>query len=1239
NQIIALLSNPIQFQYHYNKVTGTHSLKLQGLWASFYPCSLDMSQPLFEKLRNPNEEIVIEELIRLLKEMQLSITLPVPTHPMEHGFRYCYMLAWVARAYEYTGHVWAEILKRPEILCYNPDQNQKPLDEFMNLCDAAQTFTRVFGLKAYLLPGEVGVDLGSYTSVSASMSKKRVAWVRAIDFFNDFSYNHIPTNCWCAIHQTWAYDTPHFILFNSKQTFADYLIQKIRENRICFKEFYDGLGGQMNRVTEAVAVFCKNDFQLLKLARIQHNQKDIEAFLTCHGAKSGAEYLQSIELSRPSVEDIGFNGAYFDVTQAMYQSLISSNRPMWLNINIIPNEIAQEWVRDEIILGEGTPNEDVIKWAELPLGEQHAFDSQSSQVIARLTSEFCPMSTLLHSVSVLPDDQGEIQLEIGRGVIQLPKVEQRIVDEDERTGAQEIYDTKIEDKLWQIRQTGRVFGLTSRAISELRTQIKEARFGKVPAYSCVHLLQNLLFSDPDTIVGEYIAKPSIRARNERLNSSSLKLLSVFLFLCRSILNLTDDMFDLTRQNQIPLISKILIGGAIDDPFVRCLKKTYPNIKIMGFGLDAISPNIRMSVEGSSFKNMSCGILISDIDQAMYDTFDEMVNSTCEHVIAFVSWASMGAIKINHPSAYLFNTIQDRLDQMDQRVYIFPFQVTYQNIFTPECFLMFHSTNRFHNGEVKNYFSSQDNIFEMKAKWLSASNKNYQLPFANNFNRVLTKRQLSVESVAPCGYFSITVPFMLAPTAVEYLLEVCNQVTSWKVERGTDVVNLFGRISKDRMALTQRTERSIQLFDSKSYKWTAKSFGTTSKKQNFSAMISMPWYTVIAEAARLMMVDITEKIFDEGITKYCAIGSRNLTESYALRKYPVRCFDEYYANGQRVKEVYDIDYCQRAYRYGREPIIDREGIMANFCLMSSLKPDSTVADSEAGDQCNKISSMVNAMKAQNFLQSCFMCSLYLNSLPEELDYGSENLPLGLKFVAPDRITFGDYLPISSITLDQLAEVLGDDCSYVRYAMVSFDWVLKACNLHGWVPSVAGASGLTLSEKLVVLIFVSPYFDVSDDASRANLVKPLPREVLRVGNGASASSNQAGPSSTQGTNAQATRRSDDKPAFQSWVDQSSEPREYTRKMAFPSHPPIAADSKISVPQRLKLSMDENFDRGISVAGPSHQLEHMSLDSARVESIIHPRVRRSVSRTHSESSETSNPDLHPSLILRSSHRLSDQ
>nr|WIL96139.1 P4 protein [Carrot reovirus 1] len=1083
NQLATLLSNPITYAYKFNRVTGAHSLKLSGVWSGFYPSALDLNSELFSTLKESTEEIKDEELSRLLKELQLSISLPVDVSIASNypGTKYCYMLAWMARAYQYSGKVWGEFRKNPSNFHYDMNYGINPLDRYMQLCDENNSYSDTFGLRSYMLPGEKSPDLATYTSISDSFHKKSVAWIRRLDFERNFCSTHIIPDTLCAIHQTWTYDTPHFVFFHSRVGLADYLIAKIKENRACFQEYYDGLGGQIDRVSEAVATFMESDPKIIELTLIQNDQSLTEEFISSNGHKTGKEFLMTPSQIDPMIWIRKAKSCrMISITRQMGSTLIASQRPFWPHTSSAREENLEDHLGMLNNIGEGTAVEDAVKWSELPLGDEitEACDLSSVSVI----------SSLLHSVSVIPDDRSIIHLEIGRGIVQQPSLEARQVSEEEREIALQIFSAELSDELWQIRQTGRITGLTGQAVRGLREKLKKGELSRVEVFSVLHLLQNLLFNDCDQIVSEYVAKPSLRARIERINNSSLKLLSVFVFFCRAILRLGDS-YDLSAQTQVLNISKIVIAGTIDDPFAKCLRRTYPNIKIVGFGADAVAPNIRMSIEGSGFKNMSCSLLFSDVDQSQYKNFDEMVEATCEYVIAFVSWAAAGAIKINNPSAYLFNAIQERLDAMNQRVFIFPFQVSYQNVFSPECFLMFHATNSFRNGLDRKYYAWNDNIFQSKARWLALARRDFKQAGSMCLNRLLTKRQLSIDHAPSCGYFSLVVPLQNAKIYLSLLLEVCNEVTTWKTKPGEDMVNMYGRISKPRLALTQRVYPSINM-RSTGARFVSKSFGATSKRLVFSSMISVPWFTVIAEAARLMMVHITEEIFNQRIDKFCAIGSRNLTESYSLRKYDVRCFDEYYANGPEIRDIYGINYVQRVYQYGEEEIIDNEGIMANFVLMSSLQPDNSVDNAEARDQYDKIRNMVRALRYRNTIDTCFMCSLYLNALTDEMDRGSEFLPLGIKFSAPDRMTFGDYLPVSTITLNQLAEVLREECDYVRYAMLSYDWVLKACNIHGWVPSVAGAPGLALSEKIIVLLFISPMF-VEHPNENFYETSPLPR----------------------------------------------------------------------------------------------------------------------------------------------------
>lgn len=54
--------------------------------------------------------------------------------------------------------------------------------------------------------------------------------------------------------------------------------------------------------------------------------------------------------------------------------------------------------------------------------------------------------------------------------------------------------------------------------------------------------------------------------------------------------------------------------------------------------------------------MSCDILLSKIDQTFYTSYLDMEEATISHVLSFLSWSPVVAMKLNYPYQHLLNAI-------------------------------------------------------------------------------------------------------------------------------------------------------------------------------------------------------------------------------------------------------------------------------------------------------------------------------------------------------------------------------------------------------------------------------------------------------------------------------------------------------------------------------------------------------------------------------------------------------
>lgn len=1073
--IIQQLQQPIKYFHRFDPLAKVHTFRFQGFFSGFIPRSEDFDSQLFVALRG-TEPIEDKDLQSLIGNFQTTITLPVPSSEdtyLKHTLKYNVMLAWIGRANYFLQEPWASCSRQPLNLCYY--DTEKGLDRFFTVLKETDTLQNFFGCPCYILPSVSSIDLVPIIH-TRSMKFNDIIWFERHEFETKFNADLIQPGEYLPFHVCWTYDTPHCIWFKNRKDVVRYLISKAKENVHVARQFYESTPGPINRPSEAVAMHSTDAEleDLISLASdIELSSKIFQQVTLINETTFWRTFVKESNLKRRLSENVV-------LSEKELQILRDSGRPFWDKIELMTNQERENQISASTsVLGTEKPAFGTISWIELPLGEEFGISYDRLQATTLSSSEY-----LLEPTT---QDQSNIEDHLGKGVCFIPNTNVLPLTHatTDLQRAQSVFDAIKTNCVWCVSQNSRYLEKVSQSLSNLRQGLLSQSKGPVPLYSNLYMLQNLLFNENPTRGLSNIAAPSSDAKQVKINNSSIKLLSVFKYLLDGAYNLEDFNIEVDRfENEaIPKVKKILVVGTINDPFVECLRRAYPTISVKGFGADAQGKNLRACIEGVGGKNMSCDILISDVDQTYYDTYVQMEDSTVSQILSFLSWSPVAAVKLNYPTQRLFNAISAAVKNAfpNQEYQGYPVSVSAQNPFSTECFFFLYPNYYVSSHAELFIYIMDETLFTFKSVQINRSKVSMSTQ-PSCIGTVIDKTGLSLydpadSCVRACpqpqnrlsggSYFALTTHINRAQYILPILLESCDVVETWKVSVSSELVHFLGTVSNFRLSITKRSNSHYYL-NLQSRGFGVNSYGVRNSPPRMAVLRVVPWYTIVSESSRAMLMRICER--DSTMQRVFSIGSRNLTDMFVLRNYEdVTCYDEYRSGGPEIFRKYNFHVEEKYFDWEHATLKENLFILANFVIMAPERGRNAVSKEH---QIDIISKMSGNMSTCQFNHVSFGFSYYLSYYAHLFPKASVS-PEGLRCSSdPPSVSFGDYEPVACLGPEDIDNVVANFPNLsVKYYTPSFSTLFLTCATHGWVPNAASAPAITLFRHLVQLCVIT------------------------------------------------------------------------------------------------------------------------------------------------------------------------
>nr|AEC32892.1 structural protein [Rice ragged stunt virus] len=1075
SEVSAVLDAPINYSYRYNELRRTHSLKLFGVWSGYIPSHADKHLMIFQLLQQ-EKELTGDEIRLALRQMQGSIKLPINDKLLDSLDRYSLIFAWIAYAGCLDSAFWQQVCADPKCLVYNPDDNLK-FSLMFSLARQYSATTRICSADGLRIPSQISPDLGQLAfDLVFNSSVRQTVWFHANDF-PAFDFYTKDVGTMVTFHVNFLYNMTHCVPFKTKQSCAEYLIQKAHEAWSVYCGVLNDTIRHRLRLVEGVGIVTL-DVDLQILAAVGWY---LPLLVYTIRSVSGSDISEWLNVARRGVQDLNcssmINGeGYVGVPEQFWTIHATSKARMWPRVKKYTCDLTDLYNGDlsSTVLGEGASETGTVKWFDVPLGPK----VENFRVVGTRIGALSRANVIYNYED--PSDNCDLARAIGSFVPSLPTSGTRDTNSD-LEDAKKMFDYRVSQNVYSICQKGKISSLVSRSIKNLRASLMNGEL-RVCKGSRLWALRAMLFSDKLRYKSDgQVIDPYESDRGKiivRLNNSSLKMLSAFVTLIELAMAQSSGVEDnmLNGRGLSPLqvrsdreVSRVVIAGAINEPLVGCLRRMYPKLSVIGFGMDAVGENERLTVEGASQRNLACDMLISDIDQTFYSDFTKMCNVTVKHALAFSSWSDYVLMKVNYPSSHLLNEIKQALLSRGFSRIVLPVVMCGQNSFTSEVFVYIGRAGVGGHVDFKNNWFTKNDILMRRYRHMKAPLITIPQVVHSVVSKCVTKHDTELFA-NPGSIVALTVEYASAREVVSLISEVCSPVWTWRTGAGANkFVNIVGMPSKARAALTRRTDEHYYL---KAFERNivGTSFGMYKGIPRIDALNCVSWVTIFGAAMReclYWIVDTLKVQYNEVIS----IGARNMTDIEFIKpSVKLTCYDEYYANPQDLATHYNVNYENKYFNWLSPTLVNDSVYVANFVIMA---PTEGSESPSATEQLDRIDSVAGAMAKSSITRMTFVGNLYDSRFLADIALSSLP-PEGLK-VNDTRTTvqIGKYPPCAAVKPSAFLERMKKYKGVLSYHVypLGYDRVLKTCADNLWIPDVAGSPMLAFCQGLSYAFYIT------------------------------------------------------------------------------------------------------------------------------------------------------------------------
>nr|QJB76099.1 VP4 protein [Hubei lepidoptera virus 3] len=992
------------YTYNYNYETNEHSLYFRGLWGMFMPNDMDKQHALFSlkdesEWKKIDDEVLNREINRFIE------TVSLPVEPTSTEDKYNWMLATAVRSKNYSGNDGRIILDSPSMLNYTEENN---------------AFERIFSVLEdnYI---DIKTPPANWFAIEEENIKIRI-WNPKFDR-PEMLIPEAQRNIRSCMHIDFHLKTPHTFIYPDNTSQLRHIATNIVKDWKQEKKLRDGGAEVVERICERLYVLS-GSIEAKKLEALGNVYPMYNEDITIKKENEVTVLLAMFEeifhdeRSKFNVilKKVFNDDRYIYFPTELYDAYNRlQTKPFFKRILSLPSVLTEDWSSYKI----KTEGNNYVNWSLRSHGDDEVTET-------RINGTKISMST----VKVREIGRSKMRVkDVYRFKHDRPMVTNRLTEVETemlKTQATTRYNIHTSRASIHFNAVARARFFFSEAIENEIEFLKEQNKNVVARLARVEHL--FLFcgsnrrykyidnNEDDDVTSDntsiIIAEEDL-AKNERAyNNSTPKLLAMYYYLINSVI-IGGTEIERILMNEGETLCFL---GAISEPAREVLSELHKagdrNVKIMGFGDEAVAPNVRTTVPINNLKNISATYAISDINQNEQQLdFEQMVNLTMAILKQCVRIALNGAIKLNHPSLYLVNEMSKYLyDNVSKRVYTSIVKVASQNPFTNEAFFVYKIVEL---EKEERYYGIRDTLIVRNYESNVSETQRAYTPGVLNLVNTTELDSLYVDLVS----MQVEKDELLKTIGV--MSKCMSEVSSYKLREDKEVYALYGRMSGERILLDQRGERSYTNLANVRRAIPSGMGKNDGKTVEMSRYVQMEWTLLHKQACYYRARDV---LLERGLytdkVKVISVGGRNLTD---IRMVPINCeyviFDP---NGEGIEMGHkDIDIQLRTFDIKSEGSYENNN-MYLFMFVIMNEPDGTSTTKD--EQMEKIRTMAKVVRNKKNVTCVFNAYTELT-----LDaFEKSNLTDGVKLSREEkRMTFGDHKPAFVLDNDEILNVATEE----------------------------------------------------------------------------------------------------------------------------------------------------------------------------------------------------------------------
>nr|AJC97791.1 structural protein [Thaumetopoea pityocampa cypovirus 5] len=1002
------------YSYYYDVERNEHSLSMHGLWGMFILSDRDKQDDLFKMTAEVDwEPLDQKKLDRNINKFIETVNLPARPTNLED--KYNWMLATSLRAKNYTGNDGRAVVINPELLNYTEESNA-----FANIFSAIED-------------DYIDIPMPSNNWFTQSDDKIIVrVWSPKFDR-PEALIPQAQKHRRSCMHIDFHLKTPHTFVYPDDSSQLRHVAANIIKDWRQEKKLRDGGAEIVERICERLVILSGSE-EVRRISAIGNlypmynedisirRENQVTTLLAMFNEIYKNKYNDLSVMLDKVVNDERYIYLPHELFEA-YKRLV--NKPFFKRILGLPASMTKDWVSQKIKT-EGNVH---VNWSLRPYGSYDVLEGVTSG--SKISTSVVKVNNIGRSSLRLRD--------VYRFKHDRPVIEVRITEDEWRVlkqVAKTRYEATSSRASIHFNAIARASFFFEEAVRNEIRFLKEqnknvtarmARLEHMFLFASTNRKYKYIddideFETGEGIMPMIIVDEELEMQRRMFNNSTPKLLSLYYYLINSVIIGGSEIERILMEDG----ESLCFLGAISEPAREIINELHKasdrNVRIIGYGDEAVAPNVRVTVPINNLKNISATYVISDINQSEeLLEFEEMVEFSLTILKQCLKISRNGAIKLNHPSVYLINKMCEYIyDNVSTRVYTSLVKVATQNPFTNEAFFVYKLVE----------IDKEEKFFNVRETVIS---KNYETNVGDERRAYMPG---VVNSVARDEIDSLYVDLVSMQVGKDKLLDTMSrlsqymsEVSTYKVKEDSEIYALFGRMSGERILLTSRGVRSSTDLTNVIRAIPSGMGRNDGRIIDLPRYIQVEWTLLHKQACYYKTRDyLMQNDLYVNKQKVISVGGRNLTD---IRMVPNECeYVIYDPHGQDVELGHkDVMIYQDEFPISEAREYEEASIYI-FMFVIMNEPDGSASTKD--EQMDKIRAMAEAVRNRENTVCVF--NVYTNVTLDAFE--KSNIVDGVT-LRDNAMTFGDHEPSTVLDNDEILNMIAEEGVRGRIIYPSLD----------------------------------------------------------------------------------------------------------------------------------------------------------------------------------------------------------